>query len=367
MPTGLVMIVKDEEAVIERALRSAIPFIDTWVIVDTGSTDGTKDIIRRVLADISGSLIDRPWVNFGHNRTEALSLCKGHMDWAIMLDADDNLAGTVPHPEVWTHTEIDGFRIRIHHGSIRHHRVQIFRVAANWSYEGAVHEYPKCGLPKSTIGDLPPETYMVTRCEGARSKDPHKYRNDALLLEQELVKKPFDSRTIFYLAQSWRDAGVPDKARIYYERYLDLSGDNTGWIQERYMAIVNLIGLVDDSQDQIDLAWRSVELLPDRLEAVYTLLKRRRQDGRPHLRQVFALASVCRNRTVGTGWLFSSQAIYDWGFDDELAVIAFATGHYQEAHDASVRCILHAPAEMRENALKNAKAALGRLGHVPKH
>jgi glycosyltransferase involved in cell wall biosynthesis len=41
---GLVMIVKNEEAVLERALRSALPFISTYVIVDTGSTDSTKDI-----------------------------------------------------------------------------------------------------------------------------------------------------------------------------------------------------------------------------------------------------------------------------------------------------------------------------------
>jgi len=42
----LCMIVKNEAAVIERCLASVRPLIDTWVISDTGSTDGTQDLIR---------------------------------------------------------------------------------------------------------------------------------------------------------------------------------------------------------------------------------------------------------------------------------------------------------------------------------
>lgn len=45
------------------------PIIDHWVIVDTGSTDDTQDVILRELEGIPGSLDAREWVNFGHNRT----------------------------------------------------------------------------------------------------------------------------------------------------------------------------------------------------------------------------------------------------------------------------------------------------------
>ena len=70
------MIVKNESRVIERCLRSAKPFIHSWAISDTGSTDGTQDIIRRVMADVPGELIERPWVDFAHNRNQALELAK---------------------------------------------------------------------------------------------------------------------------------------------------------------------------------------------------------------------------------------------------------------------------------------------------
>jgi hypothetical protein len=56
--------------------------------------------------------------------------------------------------------------------------------------------------------------------------------------------------------------------------------------------------------------------------------------------------------------IFVNDEVYAWGMDDELAITAFATKHYQESHDASLRCVLaEVPAEMRENAMRNARLA----------
>jgi tetratricopeptide (TPR) repeat protein len=354
---GLVMIVKDEEAVISRALASAIPFINSWFIVDTGSTDNTKFIINTVLAGISGEIIDRPWVNFGHNRSEALRLSKeiGGLDWAIMVDADDNLAGTVPPPSIWNNTQLDGFIMEIHHGSIIHQRVHIFNLASNWVYEGIVHEYPRCTkAEKPALGILPAETYMETRCEGTRSKDPQKYQKDAALLEAELLKNPDDGRTLFYLAQSYRDAGRPGEAQRYYKRHVSLS--ESAWAQETYMSLVNLIGLISDPAELMSYGWRALELCPDRLEAPYFLMNRLRLLGHTPTQQLFALGSIPKGRKPSRSSLFVNAAVYEWGFDDEFAVVSFATGHYAESYAASVRCAIYAPAaEMRENAMKNLK------------
>ena len=91
------MIVKNEAKIIARCLTSARPLVSTWVIVDTGSTDGTQDVIRRTLADLPGELHERPWRNFGANRTEALALAKGKSEYILIMDADDELV--IPHPE----------------------------------------------------------------------------------------------------------------------------------------------------------------------------------------------------------------------------------------------------------------------------
>ena len=72
----LSMIVKNETHIIKECFDSVYKFIDYWVIVDTGSTDGTQELIKNYFAEkgIPGELIERPWVSFGHNRSEALGL-----------------------------------------------------------------------------------------------------------------------------------------------------------------------------------------------------------------------------------------------------------------------------------------------------
>jgi len=78
----LVMIVKDEEDSIEKCLKSVAPYISYWVIVDTGSSDDTLNVIKKVTEElgIPGELHERPWVNFEVNRTESLELAKGKCD-----------------------------------------------------------------------------------------------------------------------------------------------------------------------------------------------------------------------------------------------------------------------------------------------
>lgn len=83
------MIVKNESHVIRRCLDSVKNLIDYWVIVDTGSTDGTQEIIRDHLKEVPGQLFERPWKDFGYNRTEALELAKDQGDYLLFMDADD--------------------------------------------------------------------------------------------------------------------------------------------------------------------------------------------------------------------------------------------------------------------------------------
>jgi glycosyltransferase involved in cell wall biosynthesis len=87
------MIVRDEAPVIERCIRSVLPHIQCWAIVDTGSSDGTQAIVRGLLGGLPGELIERPWVDFATNRNQALELARGYGDYALIMDADDALEG----------------------------------------------------------------------------------------------------------------------------------------------------------------------------------------------------------------------------------------------------------------------------------
>ena len=70
------MIVRNEAHIVERVLDAVAPYISSWVIVDTGSDDGAEDLVKRHMAGlgIPGALHERPWRNFGHNSTEAITL-----------------------------------------------------------------------------------------------------------------------------------------------------------------------------------------------------------------------------------------------------------------------------------------------------
>src|SRR5215467_9277232 len=87
----LSMIVRNEAHVIRRCLASVLPIIDHWVIVDTGSTDGTQDVVREFMHARPGTLVERAWVDFGHNRTEAFEYARQHADYVLVIDADETL------------------------------------------------------------------------------------------------------------------------------------------------------------------------------------------------------------------------------------------------------------------------------------
>src|SRR3978361_1789128 len=72
----LSMIVKNEAHVIRRCLDSVRSLIDYWIIVDTGSTDGTQDVIRAAMADRPGRLVERPGGDLADNRIEELKLAR---------------------------------------------------------------------------------------------------------------------------------------------------------------------------------------------------------------------------------------------------------------------------------------------------
>src|SRR4051794_13628652 len=89
---ALCMIVKDEAGIIERCLASVRSLIDYVLIVDTGSSDGTQQVVRGWLdkTAMPGEVIDEPWRDFAYNRSFALAKLREHsgMDYSLMIDAD---------------------------------------------------------------------------------------------------------------------------------------------------------------------------------------------------------------------------------------------------------------------------------------
>ena len=85
MPTiSLCMIVRDEESVLDRCLSCVKDIADEIIIVDTGSTDKTKEIA----ALYTDKIYDFKWID-DFSAARNFSFSKASMDYIMWLDADD--------------------------------------------------------------------------------------------------------------------------------------------------------------------------------------------------------------------------------------------------------------------------------------
>lgn len=81
----VVILTRDEERHIGRALASVKPLASRLVVVDSGSADRTRDIARTMGADV----FERPWRNYADQFQWALGHCAIDTEWTMRLDADE--------------------------------------------------------------------------------------------------------------------------------------------------------------------------------------------------------------------------------------------------------------------------------------
>ena len=321
------MIVKNEADVVAETLDSVAPYISSWVIVDTGSTDGTQDVIRKHMArlGIPGELHERQWRNFGHNRTEALNLAQGHGDYIWVIDADDIVAGT---PD-FTQLSADIYRLRLGDASFTYWRPQLFRDGVRVRYEGVVHE-TAVWEPGCVVGRLEGDYYVESRRLGARSQDPQTYARDRDLLLAEVELNPDDARSVFYLAQSYFDLDDFVNARKWYERRVEMGGSD----EEVYYSMVRLA----ESVTKLDWPWQIVqdlylkawEFRPTRAEALHAIARGYREDQRYLPGHLFAQRAA-QIPLPESDLLFVGADVYAWRAIDEQAVCASQLGKHVEA------------------------------------
>ncbi|MBZ9750379.1 glycosyltransferase [Deinococcus sp. HMF7604] len=319
------MIVKNEAHVIRRCLESVRPLITDWLIVDTGSTDGTQALIQDLMSDLPGGLVERPWVNFAHNRTEALNLAPADVDYLLFIDADEEMVVS-PGFELPQLTD-DAYMLPVQFGGTHYLRLQLARRSLPWRWEGVLHEH-LTGADPYTRGELQ-GVYTVPRPEGARSLDPDKYKKDALVLEEALKQDPRNSRYVFYLAQSYRDAQQPEQALSTYERRASMGG----WPEEVWYSQYQMARL----RDTLGRPWPEVmatyleayQTQPARAETLYRIGMHYQ-----HLK-AFATAHLFLSQAATLpalpDFLFAEHEIYQFHARLEAAVAEYYLGRHADA------------------------------------
>ena len=354
----LCMIVKNEHHVLRRCLESVRPLIDQWVIVDTGSTDGTQALVREFFDGVPGELAERPWKNFGHNRSESIELARGRADYLLILDADEFL---VPVPGFrWPRFTQDAYEFLMESGGVTYTRIQLVRSALPWRFEGVLHEYITSDRNHAQARMSGIKT--VRLLEGARSRDPLTYHKDAAILEEAVQADPGNARHMFYLAQSYRDAGETNLAIDRYRRRAAMGG----FAEEVWSSLYEIAKLLQ-GQGKPWITVMEAYLLafacrPGRAEPLYQIGMAYQQ------RKEFDLARLFLGQGMAIGFpasdvLFVEADVYRFLLPLEYAVACYWLGLHQEAILITDRLLADnsLSANRRTHLLKNRKFSVDAL------
>jgi glycosyltransferase involved in cell wall biosynthesis len=240
MRVSLTMIVKNEEANLPDCLTSVADLVDEIIIVDTGSTDRTKEIAARYGARV----FDFAWVDsFATARNESLRHATG--DYVLWMDADDRLddenrirlrtllAGLtdstvafvmkclcLPDKETNTATAVD--------------HVRLFRNRPGVTWEFRVHEQVLPSLRR--LGADVRWSDVIVRHVGYQDPDlrRRKLERDLRLLGLEGAEKPDHPFVLFNLGSIAQELGQTDEAVTLLQRSLALSQPGDSIVRKLY-------------------------------------------------------------------------------------------------------------------------------------
>ena len=319
-------IVKNESRIIKRMLGKLVGFINYFVILDTGSTDNTIELINEFSkeSNIKGEVYQSEFKNFRDSRNEALELCqksKEEFDYILLCDADMNL---VFHNETLQRLKTinaDVYSVEQRNGNLIYRNVRLIKKnLAGVAYVSPTHEYldtknyMRCSVEWQTI-------YFDDKGDGGCKAT--KYERDIKILEDELILKPNSSRETFYLAQSYHCIKNFDRAIELYNKRTNLGG----WKEEIFicwyrMGNIYYEELPFNSRDYdkaIRAYLKAISANPERAEPIYKLVKMTRECGDLNLAKKFY--RMLESDKPNSEWLFSEADIYNYLMNCEKALL----------------------------------------------
>lgn len=330
----LAMIVKNEAHIIKECLESVKPYIDSWIICDTGSTDETVEIIKETLKEIPGELHLDEWIGYGQNRTKSIQRASTKADYILVADADFILQ--VEDLEFKNKLADEAYAIKVN----EYHLHFLLRSDLGWKFESYVHEYPSCGR-KFGWSHLEGVKYIHTMKGGNRDTKTERERE---LLFKDLESGHNISRTYFYLGQNYQESRDYESA---VENYL-LSYQSSYSEEDKYVSLVRIASISQSPHEW----FKALMFRPKRHDAYLGLARLLNQKGNYQLAYNFATMGYKlpnSNDIVFNDWEFSR-----WKFLDELIISCYYLERWVEGYKYCVAIkMLEIPTEHKERINKN--------------
>ncbi|NLI91349.1 MAG: glycosyltransferase [Peptococcaceae bacterium] len=328
MPTiSLCMIVKNEEETLARCLDSIQEIADEIIIVDTGSTDKTKEIAGKY----TDKIYDFVWID-DFSAARNFSFSKATMDYIMWLDADDiileedrikflrlkkTLDRSVDFVTMKYNTGFDN------QGNVTfsYYRERLSKRSLNPKWEEPVHEYLQMS------GKIININICITH---QKIHPPTKGRNLAIYEKIVASGKELTPRGQYYFARELKDNGRFDEAIEYFNKFLD---SGKGWIEDNISACSGLASCYQakgESGNYLQALFRSFEYAVPRAEACCQIgYHFKAKESYREAQFWFELATKLKKPE--SSWGFCQEDY--WGYIPcmELCVCHYALGNIQEA------------------------------------
>lgn len=353
------MIVKNESKIITRLFDSVIDIIDTYCICDTGSTDNTCEIIDEYFKSKNihgGKIIKESFQNFEYNRTFAVKACYGMSDYILLLDAD-----MVLNIYNFDKQKLNNMAYCISQGcnDFYYENIRLIKNVENIEYRGVTHEYITCPNIDPIQRLSKNELFITDIGDGGCKLD--KFERDIRLLTEDFKKDPKNTRTVFYLANSFFDINDLKNAIHYYKIRIELGG----WVQEVWMSYYK-IGLSYQKINEIEKAiyyWlKGFDYFPQRLENIYELIKHHRIYSEYNLCILYynvaknVINKIEKNEIDISSYLFLQNDVYQYKIYEEYLIIAYYTPHDRREYNKLFNLLLNMNSVKNKNQiLRNHK------------
>lgn len=342
------MIVKNESGVITKLMESVYKIIDYYVICDTGSTDNTIKLITDFFLEknIPGEIINKPFENFGYNRTYALNAARGKATYALLMDADMMLV-TNPDFEKQSLT-CDSYTLIQKSGTLSYENTRLIKLNCDAKCVGPTHEY--YSMPSGSSSDKLETLWIIDIGDGGSKGD--KFVRDIRLLKKANKDEPNNERYCFYLANSYFDYNKKDYAIPYYKKRIEMGG----WNEEVFYSYLRL-GMCYMALEQPEMAicsWMDgYNHHPTRSESIYEICKYYREKGKHNAGMLFCNIGM-KIAYPNNDKLFIHDDVYHWKFLYELCILGFYN-NLPNLHKPANKVLNFVPDNMYNNALSNYK------------
>ena len=349
-------ICKNESHCILNMLKSNLPIMDMIVAGDTGSTDGTQEIIRKFGEEnnIPTFVFERPFDNFENSRNFALEMARQSVEkngwtksdtWTYWCDCDETI---VIDPK-FNKNQInkDLFMINTYLGKMKYTRNTFARTSIDFRWYGPVHEFivpPNENITSGLLDGVTVDVKMIGHSWQGNIAD--KYKKHAALLEDYIDNKDRNPRWVFYTAQSYHDsASLPDNRAENEERlkrsikyYKERVSRTDGYEEERFYSQYRLGTIMR----VMELPWAEThnELLkacamdPMRGEPLKVIIDYYLLIGEANLAYIytkFCKVNFHNKNPYPQRYLFVDEPLYAWKFLEAHAAACFYSNRKEEA------------------------------------